>query len=209
MLHTPRGFMSRLYNSFDRNFPQYLSKSVRGRYCTDIQKTERAVYTLQRAPHYIPARLPTPGNPKASSPRRSAVPSERIAPSSGHLRRSGGQSAQGTHQTRQRLPECGLASLVRRLADVSQIVAGIPIVVASGAIFISTAYASSVAGSGTDAGSGLLQDATAMLLAAAIDAPSGRRDTAAAVAVSMTVPLFFVEMLLQLHVAQSPIHQPD
>lgn len=202
--------MSRLYNSLDRlrNFLQYLSKS--GRYCTDIQKTERAVYILQRAPHYIPARLPTPGNPKASSSRRPTVLSERIAPSSGHLRRSGSQSAQGTHQTRQRFPECGPASLVRRLADVSQIIAGIPIVVAPAAVFISTAYASSaIAGPGADAGSGLLQDAAAMLLAAAIDAPSGRRDAGAAVAMSMTVPLFFVEMLLQLHIAQPPVHYPN
>lgn len=109
----------------------------------------------------------------ASSPRPSTVPSERIAPSSGHLRRSGGQSAQGTHQTSQRLPECGPASLVRRLADISQIVAGIPIVVARRSIFVSAAYASSAIGSGADAGPGLLQDAATMLLAVAINAPSG------------------------------------
>lgn len=96
------------------------------------------------------------------------------------------------------------------MADVSEIVAGIPIVVAPGAIFIGTAYASSaVARPGAYAGSGLLQDAAAMLLAAWIDAPSGRGDAAAAVAVSMTVPLFLVELLLQLHIAQPPVHHSD
>jgi len=47
-----------------------------------------------------------------------------------------------------------------------------------------------------------------MLLAVAIDAPSGRGDTAA-VTVPMMLPLLLVELLLQLHVAQPSIHQSD
>lgn len=105
---------------------------------------------------------------------------------------------------------------MRRLADVSQIVAGIPIVVAGGAILVSAAATASVAGPGADAGSGLLQDAATMVLAVAIDAPSGRGDTAATtaaaatVAVPMTLPLLLVELrLLQLHVAQPSVHHLD
>lgn len=166
----------------------------------------------QRVPRHIPVRLPIPAIASAGL-RLSAVPSKRIAPSGGHLRRSGGQSTQGAHQPRQRLPECGPASLVRRLADVSQIVAGIPIVVAGSAVLVSAAATTaSVDGPGADAGSGLLQDTATMLLAGAIDAPSGRGDTAAttaAIAVPMMLPLLLEELLLQLHIAQSSIHHPD
>ena len=92
-----------------------------------------------------------------------------------------------------------------RLADVSQIVAGIPIVVAGSAALISAAAATtaSIARPGADAGSGLLQDAATVLLAAAINAPSGRGDAAATTAVTVPVmlPLLLIELLLQLHVA--------
>lgn len=189
------------YNFSDRYVTPVFDTSrnpLGARYCTDIHKTERGVYMhAQRVPRHIPARLPTPAIASGLWP--STVPSERITPSGGHLRRSGGQSAQGAHQPRQRLPECGPASLVRRLADVSQIVAGIPIVVVGSAALISAAATASIAGPGADAGSGLLQDTATMLLAAAIDAPSGRGDTAAttaAVAVPMMLPLLLVQLLL-------------
>lgn len=64
---------------------------------------------------------------------------------------------------------------------------------------------------------GLPQDAATMLWTTTIDASLGRdatagatATTAAAVAVSMLLVMpFLVEMLLQLHVAQTPIHHPD
>lgn len=134
--------------------------------------------------------------------------SERLAPSGGHLRRSGGQSAQGAHQARQRFPECGPTPLVRRLAHVAQMIAGIPIVAGGGrAAIVEDAVA----------GPGLLQDAAAMLRTVAIDASPGgdaAAAAAAATAAAAAVPMllvvpFLVEMLLQLHVAQTPVHYPD
>ncbi|EZA57201.1 hypothetical protein X777_01807 [Ooceraea biroi] len=71
-----------------------------------------------------------------------------------------------------------------------------------------------IAGPGADTGPGLLQDAATMLLAVAIDASPGRGDatastTGVAVPMLLTAMLFLVEMLLQLHVAQSPVHHSD
>lgn len=126
--------------------------------------------------------------------------SKGVAPSGGHLRRSGGQGAQGADQARQRFPECGSASLVRRLADVAQMIAGIPIVAGGGGAALAE---------GAVAGPGLLQDAATVLVA--IDAPPGRAGAAGAATAAAAAPVmpFLVEVLLQLHVAQPPVHHPD
>lgn len=162
---------------------------------------------FQRVPRHIPVRAAI-----VASSLLSIVPSERIAPSSGHLCGSGSQSPQRTHQACQRFPECGSASLMRRLADVSQIVSGIPIIIAGGAVLVTAITipaTNAIAGSRAYAGSGLLQDTATMLLTGRIDAPSGRRDIAAAAAAVAMMSLLLVEMLLQLHVAQPPVHHLD
>jgi len=98
---------------------------------------------------------------------------------------------------------------VRCLTDISQVVVGIPIIIVGGAILVIPA---AITGPGADTGLGLLQDAATMLLSIAIDASPGRGNAAAGIAVPMLLTesmLLFVKMLLQLHIAQSPIHQPD
>lgn len=104
---------------------------------------------------------------------------------------------------------------MRRLANISQIITGVPIGVTSGAALV---YA--IVGLGADARSRLLENTATVLLAIAIYASPGRGSATAAAAVTdataiavpvllvMTKP-FLVEMLLQLHVAQPPIHHFD
>jgi len=160
-------------------------------------------------PRRVPHRVSASHNDAIALGLGTIVPSERIASSGGHLRRSGGQSAQRTHQACQCFPECGPASLVRCLADVSQIVVGISIIIVGAAIIEISA---AITGPGADTGPGLLQDAATILLSVAIDASPGRGNAAAGIAVPMLLTesmLLFVEMLLQLHIAQSPVHQSD